>query len=259
MRRLSFEASGCRAVQMALGKVDRRSAARLAAGLEGHVARAVDSPHANYVLQKIISVLSPQEVPFLTGELSQCNLQFASHKYGCRVYCRLLETAAAEDGVSALVDEVLQEAEQLVSHPFGHHVVECALEHGLPHQRRAIIAALRKNPLQNARNRPCAYVVEKALLYGTTPEKEQLALDLVGAASDVAALARGQYGSMVLRAVLRLSGEASRQLKKQLLDAAVRGQLQSTKHGRRVLGDPSCTEIAAMEAATKVAAIMAGA
>lgn len=235
-RRLSFERAGCRAVQLALDVVDRRTAATLAAGLHGCVAEAVKSPHANYVLQKIIKVLTPQEVPFVVDELSAASLDIARHEYGCRIYCRLLEHAAADEHTAWLIDEVLLETEELVRHTFGHHVVECALEHGLPHQRHQIISTLRKDLMHNAGNRNAAYVVEKALLYGSPEDRQGLASDLVSHSSrDVVSLARNQFGSMVVRALLRQPGPSAQKLQEHLGSATA--QLKATKHGRRLLDD----------------------
>jgi len=202
------------------------------------VAEAIRSPHANYVLQKIIKVLTPQEAPFVVAEVHQASLDLARHEYGCRIYCRLLEHAAADESTARLVDEVLDDCDDLVRHTFGHHVVECALEHGMPHQRHAIIEALRASPLRNAWNRNAAYVVEKALMYGDMEDRMALAQDLLAnPASDIAALARSQYGSMVMRALLRMPEPVSQQAQDVVRSPDALIQLKATKHGRRLLED----------------------
>mmetsp|Transcript_27831 Transcript_27831/g.89572 ORF Transcript_27831/g.89572 Transcript_27831/m.89572 type:complete len:598 (-) Transcript_27831:170-1963(-) len=237
-RRLSFEAAGCRTVQLALDIADRQAASDLASALKGHIAEAIRSPHANYVLQKVIKVLTPQETPFIVAEMSEAALEFVRHEYGCRIFCRLLEHAASEPDVARLVDDVLQESDELLRHTFGHHVVECALEHGQQHQRQRIFAALRRNLMRNAWNRNAAYVVEKALLYGNPDERDVIACDfLENSASDLAALGRSQFGSMVMRALLRLPGETSQKLQDLLSTGSAQSQLRATKHGRRLMED----------------------
>merc|ERR1719444_425031 len=74
VRRFAFEAEGCRLVQAALEATDRHTAAELAGGLRGCVAKAVQSRHANFVIQLIIKVLTPQEVPFVIEELAEATL-----------------------------------------------------------------------------------------------------------------------------------------------------------------------------------------
>jgi len=237
-RRLAFEPAGCRTLQLALDNLDRRAGAEVAEALKGQVIEAIRSPHANYVVQKIIKVLTPEEAPFVVQEVSQASWDLARHEYGCRIYCRLLEHAASEQSTSRLIDSVLGETEELLRHTFGHHVVECALEHGLPHQRKMIIDAIRRSPLRNAWNRNAAYVVEKALMYGNEEDRNNLAMDLLAnPASDIAALARSQYGSMVVRAILRMSEPIATKAQECIRNPASLIQLKATKHGRRLLED----------------------
>lgn len=243
--RLSFEPVGCRAVQLALDAADRHQAVELAAKLRGRVVESVRSPHANYVLQKVIKVLAPQEVPFIVDELAASGLDLARHEYGCRIFCRLLEHSASSPAVAALLDAELASAEsdgELLRHTFGHHVVECALEHGLPRQRQAVVAIARKNLMGNAWNRNAAYVVEKALLYGTAEERAALTTDFAAcSSSDLAALARSQFGSMVMRALLRQPQPcaATQRIQDVLKHPAMIAHLRGTKHGRRLLEERS--------------------
>jgi len=236
VRSLAFSPAGCRTLQLALDIVDRSSAAQIAAGLRGLVRDAIESPHANYVVQKIITVLAPQEVPFIIEELWQAASCLARHEYGCRVFCRLLEHAAADEHTIPLIDSILSETCALLTHTYGHHVVECALEHGLAHQRSQIIAALRKGGLCNAQVRMVAYVFEKALLYGSLVERQAVVSDFLAASQrEMASLAQSQHGCMVLRALLRLPSSIAQQVQHKLGSPHVMAQLKVTKHGRRVL------------------------
>jgi len=92
--------------------------------------------------------------------------------------------------------------------------------------------------MRNAWNRNAAYVVEKALLYGTPDDRDALASEfLVNSSGDLAALARSQFGSMVMRALLRLPGPSTQKLQELLSTSAAVAQLRATKHGRRLLDD----------------------
>jgi len=237
MRRLSFNPACCRVVQLALELADRSSAAELAAGLQGAVAEAIESPRANYVIQKIITVLSPQEVPFVVEEIQAAGPQLACHEYGCRVFCRLLENAAADESTRRLIDSMLSETELLLTHTYGHHVVECVLEHGLACQRSRIVASvLQQGVMPVAQSRTGAYVLEKALLYSSPEDQQALASVLLAATpSEMASLTRSQLGCMVLRAMLRLPSPVAQQVCQHLGESVPRQQLQTTKHGRRLL------------------------
>jgi len=244
VRCLSFQAAGCRAVQLALDLADRRTAAELAVGLRGSVASAIRSPHGNYVVQKIIGVLTPCEVPFLVEEIAEAKVDLARHKYGCRVFCRLLEQYAGDERTRILVDSVLVEADKLAVHAFGHHVVECVLEHGLPHQRQWIISALSSNLQQTALNRSGAYVLEKALLMSSG--REMLAQGLLALPPEVvAAIATDQYGSRIMRAIEQMSEDMSQRLRACLSLPTVAARLHTSKYGRRFRDLGSCLAMSA--------------
>jgi hypothetical protein len=238
VRSLSFDSSGCRSVQLAFDLVDRRTATELAGDLKGSVAEAIKSPFANYVIQKVIKVLSPGEVPFVVEELALASLDLACHKFGCRIYSRLLEHAASDGRTAQLLDEVLMETEELATHTYGHHVVESVLEHGLPHQKRRIVQTLRQNMARNLRSRNAIYVIEKALSYGSQEDAQALAFDILAQPSEVvAALAANQYGSSVARALLRQQGQVAECLLDHLRKPSSQQTLEATKAGRRLCAE----------------------
>lgn len=204
---LSFHKVGCRLVQLALDLVDRREAATLARDLRGSVVKAVQCPHANYVIQKILAVLSPREVPFVVAEISEASpydlYDLACHEYGCRIFCRLLEQNTSDVATSHLVDELLWYTDDLAQDVYGHHVIECVLEHGLAHQRSWIVSALHCKLWQHAWSRYGAYVLVKALDCGDQEQQEALAWGLLAWGPDsLAALAVDQYGNLIVRALM---------------------------------------------------------
>jgi len=236
VRRLAFEAEGCRLVQLALEVADRHTATELADGLRGSVARLVLSPHGNYVIQKIIEVLTAQEVPFIVEELAEASLDLAQHEYGCRVYCRLLENAALDQHSQLLIDEVVADAECLVQHKYGHYVAECVVEHGLPRQQQRIIEALRQGLARNVQNRNAAYVIEKALLYAGREERERLAWDLLQMEpAHVVAIAGSPTGIGIARALLQQPTPIARKFQELLLHPTSQSRLCASKHGNRLL------------------------
>lgn len=238
VRQLSFKAVGCRVVQDALELADRRVAMALAKDMRGFVVEAVHSPCANYVLQKMINVLTISEVPFVVEELAAQGMELVCHEYGCRIFCRLVEHAAHDGRTAELLDHILLETDWLVRHKFGHHVVERVLEHGLPHQRRSVSQALREGSLvRNAWDRTAVHVIEKALLYGEKEDCEALAWDLLAQpAGHVAAMAASHSAGMLARAMLQQSPEVVQRLAELLTIPSQQQQLRATRQGRR-LGD----------------------
>jgi len=233
---LAFDAIGCRAVQLALQLAERKASAELAEELRGHVSEAIRSPHANYVIQKIIEVLPMASASFIAEELCGMGVEVARHRYGCRILCRLLEHSATEPGPIKLFNEVLGGVGGLCRHSFGHYVIQSVLEHGTPEQRHTIAAALRAELTRSVQNRNACYVIENALSYCSAEDRQALVDGLIsGGPGRLAALAQHQFGSHVVRALLRMPGEGSQLAVGQLRTAA--SQLQATKYGRRLLED----------------------
>jgi hypothetical protein len=77
-------------VQVALEASGREAKEALVAELHGRVREAILSPHANYVVQKIVEVLPVPLASFVVAELSGAAAGTARLNFGCRVLCRLL-------------------------------------------------------------------------------------------------------------------------------------------------------------------------
>ena len=56
---------------------------------------------------------------------------------------RLLELAISDASTASLLDVVPADVSNFLKDPVGHHVIESALEHGLPHQRLRILDELK--------------------------------------------------------------------------------------------------------------------
>jgi len=202
---LSRDANGCRVVQLAMEKASNGAAKDLAAELHGHVREAAVSPHANYVVQKVITQLSPATSAFIAEELLGNAARFARHRFGCRIMCRLLEHCSSQEGTLRLIDEVLEdpaEALDLCRHNFGHHVVQSILEHGDVRYKELIAEVLRHDLLANASHRSASYVVESALSHCSEKDQQAL-LQQLSHPNMVAELAQARYGFYVAKTLLQ--------------------------------------------------------
>lgn len=228
---LSRHPVGCRLVQSAIERSSQKQAANLAHELQGHVQEAMTSPHANYVLQKIVTHLTWQSCGFVADELLDSASHFARHRFGCRIFCRLIEFHAEQKPTLMLVEEVLQEAEDLCCHPFGHHVAQSVLEHGIDQHRDVVAETIDRNPLGYARNQNASYLVERVLSSGSRYQ-ESLLSEL---SSSLVDLALSRYGCYVARAVVD-HPKTNRPLEVSKL-TAIRHELNKTKHGQYLLAD----------------------
>eukprot|EP00930_Biecheleria_cincta_P012994 TRINITY_DN11808_c0_g1_i1.p1 TRINITY_DN11808_c0_g1~~TRINITY_DN11808_c0_g1_i1.p1 ORF type:complete len:477 (+),score=101.83 TRINITY_DN11808_c0_g1_i1:69-1499(+) len=212
----------CRIVQLALKILSPHDAADLAMELKGNVCQAAMSIHGNHVLQCIIELLPATKWEFLVVELAEHCVEIAKNVYGCRVFCRLAEQAILSQEWKALVESILQETESLARHPYGRFVVQSLLEYGTEEQKHRLAMAVLANLSALAQNRNASHVVDKALVYCSNADREQLAMGLLydnrreGEETGLSPLVKTQFGGYVVKALVAMSGwiagEARRQL-----------------------------------------------
>jgi len=236
VRYFSFHQSGTRLIQLAFEILDRAVAVQLAADLQGHVVKAMKSLHANYVIQKIIQVLRPSEVPFIVEEIRRAGLGHLScHEFGCRVFSRLLQHG--DPSTAALMDEVLANARELIKHNHGKYVVAVALEHGLPYQRMRILSELEENLLEHVFDANGSYVLTSVLKDGSHEQREAMALKLLELPDrDLGAVAHNYFGCAVVRTAMEFSGHFAEALPKRFEAPSLQWRLWSGKAGKRLRG-----------------------
>jgi hypothetical protein len=239
--RMAFEPYGCWVVQLAIEAANGASEQQsLVAELHGNVRAAISSPHANFVIQKMIEVLPIKSTNFVAEELLDFAAETARHRYGCRIICRLVEhhlTAQADSNTATieLIDELLLEAEKLIHHSFARHVIEEIIEHGSRNHQRTIARAARNDIFRNAKSRYASYVVEQVLKRNDLPEGDALAADLVGDPENFLALACHECGSHVIKALLKSRGRFADHAK-EMVHARI-AEIRASRYGQRLLDE----------------------
>jgi len=233
----AFSPKGCRAVQQALQVADLETASELLAEVHGHVRWAAESPHANYVVQKIVEVMPPSHGSFVVKELKGVAAELARHRYGCRIFCRVVEHSVGGEDFTELMDELLADALGLSRHQFGHYVMQSLLEHGSQEHRKRLVAALCDDIRKSAHHRWASHVIETALSYCAAEEQHSIAVGLgtwdEDANDAMVSLAQTQFGSFVIKALIRVPGEPGRVVWANVQHA--RSQLEVNRYGQRVL------------------------
>jgi pumilio RNA-binding family len=240
--KLAFEVAGCRVIQKAFESADASDREALVAEMHGHVREAVLSPHANFVIQKIVETMPAALASFVAEELIGIGAEVARHRYGCRIICRLIEhqdQCSRSSATQTLIDELFGDARLLCLHSFARHVIGSLLEHGTAEQRHRMAETLHGIVGSYARKRSASYIVEGALSFCDPHDKEALASELLADSARFVDLATHDAGCHVVRALLRLDSERSdgqvRRAKCILQDAS--GRLQESRYGQRLLDE----------------------
>jgi pumilio RNA-binding family len=220
---MTLESEGSsRIVQLALRNSSPHVAAVLAKGLKDNVCQAALSIHGNHVLQRIIEVLPAIRWEFLVVELGENSVEIAKNVYGCRIFCRLAEQSINSQEWQALVESILQEVDVLAQHQYGRFVVQSFLEYGTEEQKHRLAMALLPNLSDLVQNRNASHVVEKALLYCSHADREQLAIRLLyanrggGEDTGLLPLVKTQFGGFVVKALVAMSGSIAAEARRQL-------------------------------------------
>lgn len=237
MVKQAFSAEGTRAVQQALQVADLETASELLAELHGHTRGAAESPHANYVIQKIVEVMPPSHGSFVVKELKGVAAELARHRIACRIFCRLVEHSVGGEDFNELMNDLLADALGLSRHQFGHYVIQSVLEHGSPVHRKQLVAVLCSDMQKNAQHRWASHVIERALTYCAPEEQHSIAVSLGYLDEDanhaMVSMAKTQYGSFVIKALIRVPGEPGRVAWAHVQHA--KAQLEGNRYGQRVL------------------------
>lgn len=151
MLQFSCQKYGCRFVQAAFDNLGSQTLRELVPELQGHVVEMIKgeaAKHSNFVVQKMIEIMPPAQVPFVVRELSSFGaLKIACEQYGCRVVQRLLESCSMTSYhfIQPVIDTLMSNVKEMCRSAYGHHVVVSILEHGLDSQKATIAEILRVN------------------------------------------------------------------------------------------------------------------
>lgn len=241
---LAFQPEGCWVVQKALEVADRQQLVTIVAELHGYILTAIQSPHANHVVQKIIETMPSSTTNLIAEELRGLGIGVARHRYGCRIVSRMAEHHAckgdhtAEDwGVDALFHEILDHVDELSRHTYGRHALNSLLEHGSSEMQSAIVSALRRDLAGNAKNRNASFVMERALRCCSEGTRDSLVEELFGDRV-FPSVAESRAGSFVVNTLLALPEYRQRT---QSLLQSFSAQVSTSKYGRRLLEGKTIT------------------
>lgn len=232
---LAFAKHGCRVVQKAIDVAGAPERERIALKLQPHVVELCESMHGNHVLAKLVEVLPPSAVGFVAEKLRGCEVKTAKHRFGCRIWERLIEHCADDSQMRVALDAIVTEAATLCRHPYGNFVVQHLLEHGSPERQTALLALLLPELPLLASHRTASHVVQKALDFAGETGERAIVLRLLGGEPphSLEEVACTRYGSFVVEQIILKSsawaeGEVSARLTPCLL------QLSASQFGKRV-------------------------
>jgi len=205
---LALKVHGCRVVQVALDVAGVTYIRKLLESLQSHVVELYESMHGNFVLARLIEKVPAANLGGVLAQLQAKGFEeVATHRYGCRVFERLIEHCTERD-LQGLISEVLCKAEKLSQHPYGNFVVQHLLEHSISYRSQLLKAILPYIP-KLSRDRNGSHVVQRALSYSDQAGQRKIVSELLAASGEnsLKAIAQNRYGSFVVEQLQELGGD----------------------------------------------------
>ena len=240
---LAMDKLGCRVLQSALDDADNRCRVAIAEAFRGNVCSTIDSENGNHVLQRVVELVAPQSIRFIVSEICEHSSPafISRHRYGCRVFERLLEHFPALF-LFDLVEGVLQDIVGLCGNQYGTYVAQHILEHGLPMHKLRLADALLAHVKWAALNQYAVCVLDSAMCYATVEYQRRIAnavLEYEGLLNQMAVSRRGSpAAARVIRsldvdsAVKIKLAESHKQLRSQARGAGELGGERLRLHAR---------------------------
>jgi hypothetical protein len=238
---LAFDKEGCRLVQCMLECADLDTTIVMHKELAPNVRDMAGSPHANYVVTKMIEVAPVESVGLIITHLRNHAEQIARHRYGCRIICRLLQRSFKDKdnpdipglpGLGGLVREVLGKAQALCCHIFAHHVIQSILENTLvDDDKHDIFMALHGELTRCAQDRHASFVIQAALKCCSPKDVEDLSDGLI---MMLPQLATTRFGSYVYN-TLCVQGNTRDKAIGALREHYAQGHMSDSTHGMKLV------------------------
>lgn len=236
VRRLAHSPEGTRRLQNALDNASSKERELLVKEFHGRAVRAMRCPHANHVLQKIISVMPPASLQFLIDEImgeDDLAKKLTTHRYGGRIVQQLLAKCSASQ-VGDLVETLLQDTAVLSCHYFGNFAIQHLLQSGTAEQQYRCIRSIERNMKTIASSTCGVGVVEVAMRFGSPLDRAWLARALIQAPELLFHLAQTRHGPGVVSHTMGALPKQERARTIQILSEASR-ELRATRYGKKVL------------------------
>lgn len=235
---LALDRMGCRLLQDSLDNYTTLERKEIALEFKGRVRAAVESPHANHVIQRLVELLPPKALKFLLQELRKgwgaCSM--ARHKFGCRVLERILEHFTACRETKSELEEFLAglmaELQVLSRHLFGNFVVQHLVEYGDDAQRTEVCRALRRDLRAAALDEHAVCVLDRALEWLPEDERSALADGVVAMPALLPVMASSRSGELALERLVLVVGAGPRLAQLSAAFESQRTELLNSRGGR---------------------------
>ncbi|AFN84143.1 Puf RNA-binding protein [Encephalitozoon romaleae SJ-2008] len=201
---ISKDQEGSRCIQRKMDNISKEEISWFFNNIADAAAELSANLFGNYVIQKIIPLVTEEERTRLTTSLvGQIHL-LSVHPYGCRVIQKLVDVSP---DVDFILEEVKGNLLELIEDQNGNHVIQKCIEKCK--DRRIILQQFSKNSLFLATHKYGCRVIQRMLEFCKEEEIKDIVEILI---NNIKTLVDDQYGNYVIQHILTVGKEKEKNL-----------------------------------------------
>jgi len=202
---LAEDKHACRVVQRLFDFATTDDASFLVAHIFPHTQRLLESQHGNHVLTKAVEVAALGEVKQVIDCVREMDMVYvAQHRFGCRLFERLIENHAEDEVTARFFDEFSQRAGEMHKHKYGNYALQSMVEHGPTNSKRKVFTELVPEVPGMAVDRFASHLAQKMIQCGDPEDKLQTVKALIQAEEPaLARIAADRFGNFVVKDMLQ--------------------------------------------------------
>ncbi|KAG5251214.1 pumilio [Salix suchowensis] len=201
---LAKDQHGCKFLQRFIESATREQVDMLFYEVIDYTGGLIVDPFGNYVVQKLIEVISEDQRTRILRNLTRTDFQLARiclDVHGTRAVQKLLNCITNPAQVSLVVSALNQGAVALIKDSNGHHVIQHSVKHFSPQDNKYILKKVAENCFEIATNKSGCCVLQRCVEYSEGEPRDRLVAEII---ANALLLAEDHYGNYVVQHILDL-------------------------------------------------------
>jgi hypothetical protein len=190
---------GCRFLQREIDKSGSQVVDIIFAEVIAHVNELIDDPFGNYLVQKLIDVVSPEQRFRILAEVRHDLVNISKNIHGTRASQKLIELLDSSEEVEIVRAAFMEHIVDLIEDLNGNHVVQKCLIKLNSDDNQFIYNGITQNLVSVATLRHGCCVLQRCFDFGTIEQQQQL-IDQILANATI--LVEDSFGNYVLQYIL---------------------------------------------------------
>ncbi|KAL8265368.1 hypothetical protein R6Q59_023498 [Mikania micrantha] len=201
---LAKDQNGCKILQSKFESPTKEEIDLVLSEVVGSIADLMKDQHANYLMQKLVSVCDDDQKALIISELTERSVDIilvCMSQYGTRAVQKLLESLTSPNQLMKVIRALQRFAAQLANDSNGHHVLQFCLVHFDCDFNQPILNQIADNCLKVATDRSGCCVLQACVEHSCGQVRKRLIAKIMANAIQIA---EDPFGNYVLQHMVGL-------------------------------------------------------